>query len=88
MKIDLSKHAKERAEERGTNKKEIDEVIKNGETSNATGNKLAKEKIFSYNEEWNGKIYPQKLVKVIYVILEPVIKVVTVIVRFGKWTNK
>ncbi len=87
MEIELSEHTSERAKERGTNDDEIKDVILTGSYFPAKGERKGKEKIFSYNNEWNGKIFPEKLVRVIFVIREKNISTVTVIVQFGKWTK-
>jgi len=87
MDIEISEHTSERAKERGTNDDEIKDVINTGNECSAKGSRLGKEKIYPYNNIWNGKTFPEKLVRVIYVIGEKVISTVTVIVQFGKWTK-
>lgn len=87
MNIEISEHTSLRAKERGTNDDEIRDVIKTGNEFAAKGDRKGKEKVYPYNDVWNGKRFPEKLVRVIYVIREKFISTVTVIVQFGKWTK-
>jgi len=87
IEIEISEHTSERAKERGTNDEEIKDVILTGIDCSAKGDRKGKEKIYSYNKEWNGKSFPEKLVRVIFIIGEKIISTVTVIVQFGKWTK-
>ena len=59
MHIYIDDHARERAEERGTNEEEIIETIKQGNEGKAKNNRLAKEKVFAFAKEWNGKYYDE-----------------------------
>ncbi|MBM3705515.1 MAG: hypothetical protein FJW66_03220 [Actinobacteria bacterium] len=85
MKIKIEPHTLIRAKERGTNKKEILEVIKTGREVSARYGKIAKHKIYNFNKKWLGKYYQQKMVKVFYMIRENTIITVTVYVFYGKW---
>ncbi len=88
MDIEISEHTSERAKERGSNDEEIRDVILTGTDCEAKGNRNGKEKIYSFNQTWNGKMFAEKLVRVFFVIGETIITTVTVIVLFGKWTKK
>ncbi|MCL4477646.1 MAG: DUF4258 domain-containing protein [Deltaproteobacteria bacterium] len=85
MNIKFTKHAKERAIQRGATKQEIENVLLAGIESLAKGNKKSKDMVFEYNREWLGKIYPQKKIKVIYVKERNDIIIITVKVFYGEW---
>lgn len=85
MKIQIDPHTLERAEERGTNKKEIRDVIETGFTIPAKSGRLGKAKVYDFKRKRNKKYYPQKRVEVIYVIEQNKIITVTVYVFYGKW---
>ena len=55
MKISIESHTLIRAIERGTNKKEILEVIKTGKEAAAKHGKIAKFKIYDFNKKWLGE---------------------------------
>jgi hypothetical protein len=85
MNISIESHTLIRAKERGTNKKEILEVIKTGREVSAKHGNIAKFKIYDFNKKWLDKIYMQKMVKVFYTVKENTIITVTVYVFYGKW---
>jgi hypothetical protein len=85
MKIVITSHALERAEERGTNKGEIEDVVNNGFPAFASGNRLGRAKVYYFHGKRNNKYYDQKKVEVIYYVKENEIIVVTVYVFYGKW---
>ena len=85
MKIQIEPHTLERAIERGTNEKEIEEVIEMGLVIPAKHGRIGKAKIYEFNQERHGKYYDQKRVEVFYVIEENFIITVTVYVFYGKW---
>jgi hypothetical protein len=85
MKIQIEPHTLERAIERGTNEKEIKEVIEMGFVIPAKHGRIGKAKIYEFNIERHGKYYEQKRVEVFYVIEENLIITVTVYVFYGKW---
>jgi hypothetical protein len=86
MDIRIDQHAKERAEERGASTTEIFEALTSGVLLPAKTGRLSREKVFSYRSEWNGKFYEEKLLKVIYLIDGKTIIVITVVVKYGKFT--
>lgn len=85
MKIQIDPHTLLRARERGTNSKEIKEVINTGITIPAKYGRLGKAKVYDFKRVWNGKYYAQKRVEVIYIIETGVAVTVTVYVFYGKW---
>lgn len=56
MQIQIEPHTLLRANERGASEDEIIETINNGIFSNAKLNRIAKFKVFDFNELRNGKI--------------------------------
>ncbi len=85
MKIHIDHHTLERAEERGTDEKEIRDVIETGFPIEAKYGRLGKAKIYEYRQERHGRYYEQKRVEVIYVKERERIRTITVYVFYGKW---
>lgn len=85
MEIQIDPHTLERAEERGTNEKEIKDVIETGVTIPAQYGRIGKAKVYDFGQERYGKYYEQKRVEVFYIIEENRIITVTVYVFYGKW---
>jgi len=85
MKIQVDPHTLERAEERGTNEKEIIDVIQSGFTIPAKYGRLGKAKIYDFRQKRHGRYYEQKRVEVFYIIQDDNIITVTVYVFYGKW---
>lgn len=85
MKIVITSHARERAEERGTNKDEIEDVVNNGFPTFAKENRLGKAKVYRFQGKRNYKYYDRKRVEVIYYVKENEIIIMTVYVFYGKW---
>ena len=85
MKIQIDPHTLERAEERGANIEDITDAIENGVSVPAKKNRLAKAKVFPFEQERLGKFYKQKRVEVIYLVENNVIVTVTVYVFYGEW---
>lgn len=85
MKIRIEPHTIKRAEERGASEEEIVETLQSGELIAAKGNRLAKSKIFSFQQIRNGKFYEEKKIEVVYVVENGLIITVTVYVFFGKF---
>jgi hypothetical protein len=86
MKVKIDEHAKERADERGASEDDIYETLRSGNVIIVQGIRSAKEKIYDFNQEWNGKLYEQKQVRVIYLVEENTMIVITVVVKYGKFT--
>lgn len=86
MLVQIDDHAKKRALERGASEDEVYDTLKTGKTITAKSDRLAKEKIYTFNEKWNGKFYEQKQVKVIYIVEGTTTIVITVVVKYGNFT--
>ncbi len=71
--------------ERGTTENEIEAVLSKGTEVAAKKGRKAKEMVFDYGKEWLGKSYSQKKVRVIYVMENGDIVVITVKVYYGRW---
>ena len=85
MEIQIDPHTLERAEERGTNKEEIRDVIESGFTIPAKYGRIGKFKVYDFKRKRHGKYYEQKKVEVFYTIEETLIVTATVYVFYGKW---
>jgi len=85
MEIQIDKHTLERAKERGTNEKEIINVINTGFSITAKYGHVGKARIYDFKQKRHNKYYEQKRVEVFYTIKENVIITVTVYVFYGKW---
>jgi len=85
VKILIDPHTLERAEERGTNEEEINDVINTGAPIPVKYNRLAKTKIFPFQGRRHGKFYEQKKVDVYYLVEKDFAITVTVYVFYGKW---
>lgn len=85
MEIQIDPHTLERAEERGTNEKEIKEVINTGLPIPAKYGHVGRAKIYDFKQTRHNKYYEQKRVEVFYTIEKDVIVTVTVYVFYGKW---
>jgi hypothetical protein len=78
----------ERAEERGTNEEEIEDVITTGFPIRAKHSYMGKAKTYDYGQERHGKFYEQKRVEVFYTVEQGVAITVTVYVFYGKWERE
>jgi len=85
MKIRLVEHARERVHERGTTEEEISMVLSKGERVEVKKGRKGMELVFDYDQEWLGKHYLQKKVKVVYVEEGDEVVVITVKVYYGMW---
>ena len=85
MRIRLVAHAKERANERGASEAEISAVLLRGQDIKVKRGRKGKELVFDYNEEWLGKRYSQKKIRVIYVEENNEVVIITVKVYYGMW---
>ncbi len=87
MHIYINSHARDRAEERGTNKDEIIETVKQVNESKVKDNRLVREKVFAFAKEWNGKYHDEKRVIVIFTIESGNVVVIRVTVEYGKFST-
>ncbi|NCO31739.1 DUF4258 domain-containing protein [bacterium] len=85
MEIRIEPHTLKRATERGASKTEIISCLKSGQILPAKNGRFAKEMVFNFNSNWNGKFYEQKKIEVIYTIDNKVIVTITVYVFYSKW---
>lgn len=85
MEILIDAHTLERAEERGTNKDEIEDVIRTGSAITAKYGRIGKAKVYDFKQTRHNKYYEQKRVEVFYTIEENKIVTVTVYVFYGRW---
>jgi hypothetical protein len=83
--VQIDPHTLERAEERGTDRREIIDVINKGFSIPAKYGRQGKAKIFHVNRKRHNKYYEQKKVEVFYTIENEVIITVTVYVFYGRW---
>ena len=83
--INLSDHALLSMRKRGALRSEVIDTIHTGTEYPAYLNRLGKEKVFRDGYEYEGRSYPHKQIRVIYVEEGPVTEVVTVIARYGEW---
>ena len=83
--IIINPHTLQRAEERGTNRNEMVDVITNGINIPAKHGRNAKAKTYKYGRKWRGRLYSQKRVEVIYVKEGETITTITVYVFYGQW---
>jgi hypothetical protein len=88
MEIKIDSHTLERAEERGTNEKEIREVINTGFPIPGKYGRIGKAKIYEFKQKRHDKHFEQKKVEVFYTIEKDVIITVTVYVFYGKWEGE
>ena len=65
MDVHIDPHASERAEERGTNDKEIKDVIDTGAPAPAKHGRMCKAKAYDFKRKRHGKYYEHKRVEVV-----------------------
>lgn len=87
-KINIEPHTLQRMEERGVEKAEVIEVIRNGKDFDVKYNRHGKYKIFDFNDEYLGKYYRHKRVEVIYIEEDEEVVTVTVMAFYGKWEER
>ena len=85
MKIRLTEHAKERANERRTTEGEVSMVLSSGQEAQLKKGRKSKEMVFDYNRNWLGKHYPQKKLKVVYAEEDDLMVVITIKVYYDEW---
>jgi hypothetical protein len=87
MEIEIHEHTLSRALERGTNRREIVDVLESGIECNADVDRYCKYKLFSFRKVRNDRYYEQKRVEVIYILEKDCLITVTVYVFYGKWES-
>ncbi len=88
MRIQIDSHTLERAEERGANEEEIEDVIISGFPIPAKHGRMGKAKVYDFKQKRYNRYHEQKRVEVIYTIEKDVIVTVTVYVFYGKWEKE
>lgn len=88
MKVQIDPHTLKRAQERGTNEREIIEVINNGVSIPAKYGRLGKALIYSFGQKRHNVYYEQKRVEVFYAIEGDTIVTITAYVFYGKWEEQ
>ena len=87
MRVSISKHALERAAERGATQEEIRDVLRSGKPVPAKYGKLGRRRLIRVDQIWRGVWYPQKTVEVYYVVEGGAFIVITVYVFFWTWES-
>ncbi len=82
MKIVLHPHAQERLYERGATEEEVVATIERGEHFPAKHGRTGFRCNFSFEGEWNNRLYPTKQIEAYAVEEGDVWMVITVIVKF------
>ena len=85
MRIQIDPHTLERAEERGTNQAEIEDVITTGFPISAKHGRQGRGKVYPFGKLRRGRFYEQKRVEVLYTEEATTAITVTVYVFYGKW---
>jgi hypothetical protein len=88
VEIQIDPHTLERAEERGTNEEEIEDVVNSGFPIPAKHGRMGRAKVYDFKQKRHGKYYEQKRVEVIYTVERDVAVTVTVYVFYGRWEGK
>ena len=83
--VSAGRHTLDRAKERGTNLKEIEDVLRTGFPISAKYGRMAKAKVFEFRKERNGVYYDQKRVEIYYIMEGNTAVTATVYVFYGKW---
>jgi hypothetical protein len=85
MKIQIQHHALVRAKERGTNFKEIMDVLRSGSPIPAKYDRKGKAKIFDFKQKRLNDFYEQKRVEIFYTEDNDDIIILIAFVFYGKW---
>ena len=85
MDVRIDPHTLARAEERGTNAEEIEDVMRTGFIIPAKYGRAGKAKVYEFRQVRLGKHYEQKKVEVFYALEGKQVVTVTVYVFYGKW---
>ncbi len=87
MEIVIIDHARQRMLERGASEDEVHDTMLSGTAASAKAGRQAKERVFPYNSDWQGRRHPQKKVRVIYVQEAERLVVITVYAYYGRWED-
>ncbi len=85
---DFHKHILKRMRERGVTRKEVEKILNEGIIEkDAKQGTLGKKMVFTFKKKWEDIYYEEKEVIVYYKLKNGEIILLTVIVRYGKFTN-
>lgn len=85
MNVIIIEHARERMAERGVSEQEVQAVLKAGAPRDERHGRYAKERVFEFSGKWQGRRYPEKKVRVIYIEEAEIQVVITVYAFYGTW---
>jgi hypothetical protein len=85
VEIQIDPHTLERAEERGTNEAEIEDVVTTGFPIPGKHGREGRGKVYPFRKLRRGRFYEQKRVEVFYIEEAETVITVTVYVFYGRW---
>ena len=85
--FDFVGHDEKYVNERGASREEVGQTLAAGRESPTYGNRFSAVKVFTEGYEYRGRTYRHKEIKVVYAYEEWGLAVITVIVRFGFWSD-
>ena len=72
-------------QDRGAREEEVMATLSKGKELMAPGGRKAREMVFSFDAQWQGKFYHQKKLRVVYIEQGNDLVAITVYTYFGKW---
>jgi len=85
---DFHSHIKARMLQRGITKDEVEKTLAEGQTAkDAKPGTFGKALVFSYNNQWEGRFFEEKEVKVYYKFIDDNFALLTVKARYGKFSK-
>ncbi len=88
MRVTIIDHARDRMRERGVSEDEVTATLERGQPGQAAVGRNARELVFPFNSQWQGKLYQQKKVRVVYIEEDDILIVITVYAYFGRWEEE
>jgi hypothetical protein len=85
MDIFIIDHARERMVSRSASEEKVRTTVREGTPAAAKAGRQARERVFAYNDTWQGQRYSQKKVRAVCVQEENRLVVITVYVYYGGW---
>ncbi len=85
MALIIVDHARQRMEERGVSDEDLAIVLATESRRQEEAGRMSKEVVLAFGGTWQGRRYPQKLVRVIYVEEAENTVVITVFAFYGSW---
>ena len=80
-------HTIDQMKERGIADREIILTVETGDLTGVSGDRIIRQRVFTEGYNWLGRDYPHKEVRVVYVVEEDFVIVITVIARYGWWED-